>query len=120
MPRLLLNLRHVPDDEADEVRALLGERGIRFYETEPSRWGVSAGGIWISRDEDADAAERVVADYQRQRQRKARAEYEASKREGKAGTAWEAVRRNPLQAVAVLLGIAIVIALLALPFAMLG
>jgi len=49
MTTLLLNLRRVPDDEADEVRALLERHDIPFYETTPSLWGVSAGGIWLSR-----------------------------------------------------------------------
>jgi hypothetical protein len=48
MSKLLLNLRGVPDDEADDVRRFLGSRGISYYETPPSRWG-TAGGIWIGR-----------------------------------------------------------------------
>ena len=32
----LLNLRHVPDDEADDVRAMLDDNRIAFYETKPS------------------------------------------------------------------------------------
>ncbi|MGH8025314.1 MAG: DUF6164 family protein, partial [Pseudoxanthomonas sp.] len=35
MAKLLLNLRNVPDDEADEVRAWLTESGMDFYETQP-------------------------------------------------------------------------------------
>jgi hypothetical protein len=48
MSKLLLNLRGVPDDEADDVRRFLGSSGIGYYETPPSRWG-TAGGIWIGR-----------------------------------------------------------------------
>ncbi len=48
MSKLLMNLRHVPEDEADEVRALLDEHAIAYYETKPSRWGISSGGIWIA------------------------------------------------------------------------
>jgi hypothetical protein len=33
MAKLLLNLRNVPDDEADDVRALLDEHDIAYYET---------------------------------------------------------------------------------------
>ena len=47
MAKLLLNLRHVPQDEADEVRELLSTNGIDYYETRPSLWGISAGGIWL-------------------------------------------------------------------------
>lgn len=119
MAKLLLNLRHVPDDEADEVRALLTRRSIPFYETEPNIWGVSAGGIWIERDEDAAAARELIAEYQNERRTRARAEYEAAKRTGSAMTTWSALRENPLRAIVVLLGIAIVVGLMALPFVML-
>ena len=119
MAKLLLNLRHVPDDEADEIRALLEEREIAFYETKPSLWGVSAGGNWIRRNEDRATAVQLLAEYQRERHSRARAAYEAAKRDGSARTTWGTIRENPLQAIAVLLGIAIVLGLTALPFVML-
>ena len=48
MSKLLLNLRDVPDDEADDVRRFLDSGGIDYYETRPSLWGISGGGIWIA------------------------------------------------------------------------
>ena len=48
MSRLLLNLRHVPDDEIEEVREMLDQDAIAYYQTQPSRWGMSYGGIWVS------------------------------------------------------------------------
>jgi hypothetical protein len=120
MAKLLLNLRDVPDDEADEVRALLTRREIPFYETQPSFWGVSAGGIWIKRDEDAAAAAGLMAEYQHERRSRARMEYEAAKRAGAATTTWRALRENPLRTIVVLLGIVIIVALTALPFVMLA
>ena len=63
MAKLLLNLRNVPDDEADEVRALLNDRGIDFYETPPSFWGVSAGGLWLpGPDQLAEAQAHLARD----------------------------------------------------------
>jgi hypothetical protein len=76
MAKLLLNLRYVPDDEADEVRALLEAHEIEYYETTPSMWGVSAGGIWVRHDRDTAAAARLMADYQERRRARARGEYE--------------------------------------------
>ena len=70
MAKLLLNLRNVPDDEADEVRGWLKDSGIEFYETEPSSWGISSGGIWIR--EDADLGQGLMAEYQREHVRKPR------------------------------------------------
>jgi hypothetical protein len=36
MSKLLMNPRNVPDDDADEVRAMLDAQRIAFYETRPS------------------------------------------------------------------------------------
>lgn len=115
MPSLLLNLRHVPDDEADEVRALLSERRIEFYETPPSRWGVSAGAIWIADEDAAPEAERLLAEYQSQRQARAQAEYAAARRDGTAPTWWTMLRDEPLRVLVVLLAAALALALIALP-----
>jgi len=38
MAELLLKLRNVPVDEADEVRHLLHSHGIDFYEPRKSSW----------------------------------------------------------------------------------
>ncbi|GAB3726339.1 DUF6164 family protein [Luteimonas pelagia] len=115
MSRLLLNLRHVPDDEADDVRAMLDEHGIAFYETTPSIWGISAGGIFITDDTDIDRAKRLMADYQDKRRTRVRAEYAAAREAGTAETFWTVLRDEPLRVVLTLLGIAFLLGLVALP-----
>lgn len=119
MAKLLLNLRGVPDDEADEIRALLEEQHIAFYETPPNRWGVSAGGIWIQNQEDVATCERLMAAYQVERRDRARAEYRAAQREGAARTVWTSFRDQPLPVIAAVLGIVLVIVLLLSPFLLL-
>ncbi|NKI34983.1 hypothetical protein HFP89_07380 [Wenzhouxiangella sp. XN79A] len=52
MARRIMNLRNVPADEADAVRALLAELDVAWYETPPTAFGLSAGGIWIRNDAD--------------------------------------------------------------------
>ena len=86
MPKLLMNLRHVPDDEADDVRRFLDSGGIGYYETPPSFWGISAGGIWIRDDGDFAEAKRLMTAYQRARQERARAERAEAERMGTAET----------------------------------
>lgn len=115
MSNLLLNLRHVPDDEADGVRALLDARRIGYYETPPSRWGVSAGAIWIREDEDAEEARRLLAGYQADRAGKARADYAAARRDGTAPTGWTMLRDEPGRVLAVLLVVALMLGLVVLP-----
>src|SRR5688500_2229030 len=99
MAKLLLNLRNVPDDEADDVRAMLDAHGIAFYETGPSMWGISAGGIWVTEDTAIVEAKRLMAEYQAQRQSRAQAEYAAAKRAGTAETFWRVLRAEPARVV---------------------
>lgn len=116
MSKLLMNLRNVPEDEADDVRAMLDEHGIAFYETRPSIWGVSAGGIWITEDEAFGAARRAMDDYQQQRAARARAEYAAAKRAGTAETFFTLLRAEPARVVMSVLGILLALGLVTIPY----
>ncbi len=115
MSKLLLNLRNVPDDEADEVRAMLDANRIPFYETTPNHWGISAGGIWVTEDADVADAKRLMSAYQQQRGDLARAEYAAALDAGTAETVWSELRNHPGRVVVNLLAILCVLGLMALP-----
>ena len=115
MPRLLLNLRNVPDDEADDVRAMLDANGIAHYETPPSGWGLSAGGIFVKANADIAEARRLMAAYQARRSARVRAEYAAARRDGTAETFRSVLRAEPMRVVLALLGILLALALVALP-----
>lgn len=116
MSKLLLNLRNVPDDEADDVRALLDAKLIAFYETPPSFWGISVGGIWVTEDADFTVAKRAFDDYERQRSARVRAEYAEAKRAGTVETILGLLRDDPLRVVMTVLGILIVLGLVTVPF----
>ena len=115
MSRLLLNLRNVPGDEADDVRAMLDAKRIAFYETTPSRWGISSGGIWVTEDADFAEAKRALEEYEQQRSVRVRAEYAAARRAGTAETFVSILRSDPLRVVMTLLGILLALGLVALP-----
>lgn len=115
MSKLLLNLRHVPDDEADDVRAMLEEHGIAYYETPPGMWGISAGGIFVKEDAAIVEAKRQMADYQEQRRTRARAEYAAARRAGTAETFWTVLRAEPGRVALTVLAIIFLLGLVALP-----
>jgi len=97
MPVRLFNLRNVPDDEADDVRKLLTDHEIDFYETHAGGWGVSAPAVWLREETQLDEAKALIAEYQRERAATARAEYEQLKREGNHPTLWGNIIRHPLQ-----------------------
>lgn len=119
MSRLLLNLRNVPDDEADEVRALLRESGLSFYETRPSMFGISAGGLWLREDGDAERAGRLLAEYQARRAAHARSAHAAAQREGRVPGVYDAFRADPLRFALVMAGVLLMLALVALPVVLL-
>lgn len=115
MSKLLLNLRHVPDDEADDVRRFLESGGIGYYETEPSPWGISAGGIWIREDAKVAEAKRLMAEYQRERAARARAALAEAKQSGTAETFGDVLRTQPLRVALAVIAAALLLVLLALP-----
>jgi len=114
MSKLLLNLRMVLEDEADDVRALLDAHRIEYYETRPSRWGISYGGIWVTHDQDVAQAKALMADYQARRQTRAREERATALRDGTAETFSSTLRREPARVLLTLLAILALLGLVAL------
>ena len=119
MSKLLLNLRNVPDDEADDVRAMLDAHGIAHYETTPSMWGISSGGIFVTEDAAIVEAKRLMAGYQLQRQTRVRAEHAAAVRDGTAETFGTMLRTQPVRVVLTVLAILFLLGLMALPVVLL-
>ena len=117
MAKLLLNLRNVPDDEAEEVRGWLRDSGIEFYETEPASWGISSGGIWIREDAQIARAKALMAGYQAQRRQRAQADQAAARDDGSAETFAGLLRQRPWYVLGMLAAIIGIITLtLALPY----
>ncbi len=116
MSRLLLNLRHVGDDEYQEVCTLLDQLGIAWYRTEPSPWGISNGGLWVRDDADHPRAREAMATYQQQRGERMRALRAAQLRDGSGETFASLLRRRPAYVLAMLLVMLAVASLVLLPF----
>ena len=118
MSKRLLNLRGVPDDEADDVRRFLESSGIGYHETAPSMWGTS-GGIWIH-DADVAEAKRLMSEYQREREARARAERAEAERNGTAETFVDVLRTEPLRVALTVIGMLLLLALMAIPVLLLS
>ncbi len=120
MAILLFPLRHVPEDEADEVRALLTSHGIDFYQTPESAFGISAGSIWLRDESQAQIARQLLDEYQTQRYATQRERHEELTRQGQHRTFAHILRENPLRFVVYLAAIAVVLYLSLKPFFALG
>ncbi len=93
----LFSLSRVPDDEAAEVRQLLSDNGIDFYETHAGGWGISTPAIWLYDDAEQDRAQALLDAYQQQRQASAQAEYKARRDSGQHQTVLHRILEHPLQ-----------------------
>lgn len=97
MSKLLIKLRHAPDDEILEIRNLLQAHHIDFYETQAGPWGISAPGIWLKDESQYGRAKALLDDYQEQRCRDQRAEYERLRRAGQHRTFLQNLQERPIQ-----------------------
>lgn len=95
MPNLLFSLRNVPDDEADEIRALLTQQDINFYETSAGNWGISNPAIWLNNDDQLALAQQLLADYQQQRYISQRQAYLAQQKRGEAPSLLTSILQHP-------------------------
>ncbi len=97
MAILFFSLRGVPADEIAEVRQLLVDNEIDFYETSAGTWGTSLPAIWLYRDLDRQLADELLQYYQNQRARTQRAHYQALKNSGEAAGFWRHNLARPLR-----------------------
>lgn len=116
MPAFLMSLREVPVDEYAEVSALLHRHGLEHYRTEPSRWGISHGALWLVDDAALAAARALLDDYQRQRGEAARAAFALARQRGEVPTLLERFLQRPLVTAAQWLALLAMLALSILPF----
>jgi len=109
MSILLFDLRFVPDDEAQDIRDLLNENEIDFYETSAGIMGLSMPGIWLKDETPLIKARALIDDYQIQRQERARDEYQRQLDSGLSRSIIDIFKEAPLRFIGYLLTIAIVI-----------
>lgn len=116
MPIMLFRLNNVPDDEAEEVRALLTDNGIDFYETHAGNWGVSTAAIWLRDVSRLEEARALLAAYQADRANRVREEYLQSEADGLDRGLLDEFKAHPLRLVVYLAIIVAVLYLSTMPF----
>jgi len=116
MADLIFKLSGVPEDEAQDVRELLNDNAIAFYETTPGKWGTATAALWLKDDSQRQQAIQLLEGYQSERLRRARAEYAALQDAGKTESIWARCRQKPLQFLFYLGIIAAIISLSIVPF----
>ncbi|WP_299774019.1 DUF6164 family protein [uncultured Pseudoteredinibacter sp.] len=108
MAHLLYRLNQLPEDEIIEIRQLLDDAGIEYYETSGGNWGISLAAIWLHDDSQLEEAKEHLEKYHRYRAEAARQQPVESW--------WSHARRRPIKVLAFSALIAALFYLLLAPF----
>lgn len=112
MATLVFRLKYVPEDEADDIRQLLTDHDIAFYETSAGRWQISLAGLWVRDKEQAKLALELIRADQLERSRDSQSLTLGQYLLGYLQHA----RQNPAEAIFTLIAIALVLGLSTYPF----
>jgi len=116
MSTLLFRLRDVPDDEAEEIRALLADNAIEFYETTAGNWGISFAGIWVKDKAQLAEARVLIEEYEKERLTRVRTEYDQQVGEGRGRTMIDVMKEHPIRFLIYVVVIVLVLTLSIKPF----
>jgi len=97
MSLLIFKLNGVPDDEANEVRQLLDEAEINFYETDSGRWGLGYAAIWTKESEQQQQAKSLIEVYQSERSARVKSEHAALEESGQKISRFEYFMGSPIR-----------------------
>ena len=97
MSHLVFKLNGVPDDEAEDVRLLLEENEIAYYETDSGRFGLGSAAIWMRDDEKLEQAKEAIDEYQKLRCQRVRSEHEAMEEAGESISRLQFFMTSPIK-----------------------
>ncbi|WP_323815726.1 DUF6164 family protein [Cellvibrio sp. NN19] len=119
MARLLFKLAQVPADEAADIRALLDEHQIRYYETDAGFFRVGLDAIWLSDGNQEEQARELIRNYQAERVVRQQQNYAELVEAGQVPSVWQHFCAQPIRFIASAIAIVFVAGLTLLPFVML-
>lgn len=116
MSHLLFRLRHVTEDEAEEVRQLLQQNDIEFYETASGFFGTGVAAFWLASDERLDFARSLIQQYQHERSERVRAQHLAECDAGEQDTFFKRLKREPVKLIAGIIVVGLILYISLMPF----
>lgn len=103
MSALVFRMRNVPEEEADEVRALLDEHRIDWYETTAGSWGIAMPGLWVNDEAELPRARELINTYQHDRRETQRQNRELERQNGNEVTLRQRISEQPLKVAGIVL-----------------
>jgi len=120
MARLIFKLKSVSDDEAEDIKNLLSENEIEFYESPAGNWEISMNALWLNDEAQYAQAKQLIDEYQVKRSQRIRLETQQKIDLGEHETFSQRLFNKPVQIFIILAIIIFILYFSIMPFLELG
>ncbi len=116
MAKLIFKLKSVSFEEADDIKNLLTENKIDFFESPAGNWGVSMHALWLNDEAQCVQAKLLIDEYQLKRSQRIKLETQQKIDEGEFETFFQRLLSRPVQFIILLAIILFILYLSVMPF----
>jgi hypothetical protein len=120
MAKIIFKLQSVSEDEAQDVKNLLSENGLDFYESPAGNWGVSMHALWLNDETQYGRAKQLIDEYQLDRSQRVRRETQQKIANGEYETFVNRLRKKPVQVLITLVFVIFILYVSIAPYLDLG
>ena len=120
MAKLIFKLKSVSYDEADDIKNLLTENKIEFYESPAGNWEISMHALWLNDEAQYAQAKQLIDEYQVKRSQRIRLETQQKIDQGEYETFIQRLFNKPIQFFITLAIIIFILYLSIVPFLEIG
>ncbi len=120
MAKLIFKLKSASYDEADDIKNLLTENNIDFYETPPGNWEISMHALWLNDEAEYTQAKQLIDEYQLKRSQRIKLETQEKIDNGELETFFQRLLNRPVQFIFILAIILFILYLSIMPFLEIG
>ena len=120
MAKLIFKLKSVSYDEADDIKNLLTENKIDFYESPAGNWEISMHALWLNDEAQYAQAKKLIDEYQVKRSQRIRLETQQKIDQGEHETFNQRLFNKPIQSLITLAIIIFILYFSIMPFLEIG
>jgi hypothetical protein len=120
MAKLIFKLKSVSYEEADDIKNLLTENNIAFYESPPGNWEISMHAFWLNDETQYVQAKQLIDEYQVKRSQQIRLETQQKIDQGEYETFVQRLFNQPFQIFITLAIVILILYLSIVPFLEIG
>ena len=120
MAKLIFKLKSASYEEADDIKNLLTENKIDFYETPAGNWGISMNALWLKDEAQSIQAKQLIDEYQLIRSQRIKLETQQKIDNGEIETFFQRLLSRPVQFITILAIILFILYISIMPFLEIG